>query len=476
MTSWDHRPPKKLKADRDAAVRQQVVNLVGPSAPFWRQQLSLIGLSPKSITGLAALSKIPAVGERDVCPDGDPTGAARMVLQTDERGFAMRAAGHQMRAAYVRRLFSTVTYRRRVDAVIRPTTFHEGGMALRFPIASTRGDLDLVARAGFRLFRVMGIGRQDVVAVTLSDTTSMEATALRYAGIGAGSPTVETAGDVDALARAMTVLPINVIVAAADEAPDILDALAEADINVSDIHTLVLVGGINAHARSEARNALERAGSTAVVLFAWGPRDGRVLYGECRESVTRGATTGLHTYPDLDVLQLVDPETGDSLADSSEVGGELVLTQLGFWGSALLRWRTGTVVGKPIEKSACPACRRVVARVPGEMAVEAMATPMGDELVDLRVIAGSLVGRPDLHSWRIEAFAREGRVVVHIQPSGMSGASAEDTATTIARDIRRACGAAPTEIAIHDEADGPNDLSAWPPGPGRISPRILVHS
>lgn len=468
MTSWDRKPPKKLKADRDAAVRQQVVNLVGPSAPFWRQQLSLVGLSPKSITGLAALSRIPAVGERDVCPDGDPTGAARMVLQTDERGFAMRAAGQQMRAAYLRRLFSTTDYRRRVDAVIRPATFHEGGMALRYPIASTRGDLDLIARAGFRLFRVLGIGRQDVVAVTLPDATSMEAVALRYAGVGAGSPTVETAGDVDALARAMTVFPVNVIVANAADAPDILDALAEADINVSEVHTLVLVGGISARARTEARNALERAGSTAVVLFAWGPRDGRILYGECRESVTRGATTGLHSYPDLDVLQLVDPETGDSLPDTFEGGGELVLTQLGFWGTALLRWRTGTVVDKPIDKSACPACRRVVARIPGEMHAEVLATPLGDELVDLRVIAGALVGRPDLRSWRIECFPQVDRVVVHIEPSG---ADSSELGFIISRDIRRASGVAPSEVVVHsDEALGP-----WPAQPGRITPHFLVH-
>lgn len=457
--------PKQLKADRDAAVKHQVVDLVGPCAPFWRQQLSLVGLSPKSITGLGALSKIPAVGERDLCPDGDPVTAARMVLQTDERGFAMRATGYQMRAAYLRRLFSTTSYRRQVDAVIRPTTYHEGGMAMRFPIASTRGDLDLVARAGFRLIRVMGLGRQDVFAITHSDTTSMEAVAMRYACIGAGCPAVETAGDVDALARALTIMPVTVIVAAADEAVDLIDTLAESDIALGGVHTIVLTGGPNTYTRNEVRDALTRAGSSAVVIFAWGPRDGRVLWGECRESITSGNPAGLHTYPDMDVVQVVDPETGDAVPEDG--AGELVVTQLGFWGSALLRWRTGARIGRGIDKSKCPSCGRIVARVTGEIEVDALAAPLGDELVDLRVIAGALVGRPDLHGWRIEAVTGKADVIVHIAPSGMS--SDEQVAQTVQRDIRRACGAQIKKVVLHGE------LGPWPEQPGRVSQRILVH-
>lgn len=461
--SWDHRRPKQLKAERDAAVKHQVVNLVGPCAPFWRQQLSLVGLSPKSINGLAALSRIPAVGERDLCPDGDPASAARMVLQTDERGFAMRATGYEMRSAYARRLFSTTSYRRRVDATIRPTTYHEGGMAIRFPIASTRGDLDLVARAGFRMIRIMGLGRQDVVALTIADTTSMEAISMRYACIGAGCPAVETAGDLDALARALTVMPISVLVSTPDEAVDMIDTLAESDVALGGVHTVVLVGGTNSRKRVEVRDALSRAGSSAVVLFAWGPRDGRVLYAECRESVIAGRPSGLHTYPDLDVVQVVDPETGDSVPEDSD--GELVVTQLGFWGSALLRWRTGARITEGIDKRTCSECHRTVARIPGEIEVDALAAPLDDELVDLRVIAGALLGRPDLRDWRIEAVPTKSKVIVHIVTAGGDD---EQVAASVQRDVRRACGASIKQVAVHSE------LGPWPEQPGRLSPRILV--
>lgn len=462
--TWDRQSPRKLKASRDAAVKHQVVDLVGPCAPFWRQQLSLVGLSPKSINGLAALSRIPSVGERDVCPDGDPAAAARMVLQTDERGFVMRSSGYQMRSAYLRRLFSTASYRRRVDAVIRPTSFHEGGLAMRYPIASTRGDLDLIARAGYRLMRVLGVGRQDVIAVTLSDTLSMESVALRYAGIGAGCPIVETAGDLDALARAITVLPVTVLVGTPGELMETVEAFAMADISLATITTVILIDGIDNVIRSEMREALFRAGSSAAVLFAWGPRDGRVLYGECRESVTQGNSAGLHTYPDLDVVQIADPESGETLPDASE--GEIVVTQLGFWGSALLRWRTGSISTHGIDKTPCPGCRRVVARITGEVFDDALAAPLNDELVDLRVVAGSLIGRPDLRSWRIEANPAKATVTVHISTGREGG---DQVAATVQRDIKRASGVNVTNVVLHDE------LGPLTNQPGRISKSILVH-
>lgn len=337
-------------------------------------------------------------------------------------------------------------------------------MAIRFPVASTRGDLDLVARAGFRLIRVMGLGRQDVIANTLPDLTSMEAVAMRYAAIGAGCPAIETAGDVDALARALTVMPVSVIVSTPEDAVDTIDTLSESDVPLGGVHTVVLVGGPNQRDRIDVRDALSRAGSNAVVIFAWGPRDGRVLYGECRESVMSGQPTGLHTYPDMDILQIVDPETGESLPEDSD--GELVVTQLGFWGSALLRWRTGARIHSGIDKKTCPSCKRTVARITGQVDVDALAAPLDDELVDLRVIAGALLGRPDLRGWRLEADPDRATVTVHI---AVNGHNADEIAASVQRDVRKACGATLKKIVLHPE------LSYWPDQPGRVSPHILVH-
>jgi hypothetical protein len=168
-----------------------------------------------------------------------------------------------------------------------------------------------------------------------------------------------------------------------------------------------------------------------------------VLWGECRQS---GGKTGLHAYPDLDVLQVVDPETGEHTAGA----GELVLTQVGMRGSALLRWRTGDVVDN-VTTSPCSGCRHSLPRVEG-LQRRALVSPLGEdgEAIDLRAVASALGGRADIRDWRIITGRRNrggSRVVVRLVPGG------GDTAGTVigaAADIRALAGTLPTQIVLSE--------------------------
>ena len=171
------------------------------------------------------------------------------------------------------------------------------------------------------------------------------------------------------------------------------------------------------------------------VLAVHAPPGARVLWGECRQS---GGTTRLHAYPDLDVLQVVDPETGEHTPG----GGELVLTQLGMRGSALLRWRTGDVVAA-VTTAPCPSCGPSC-RAPKGLQRDALVTGIGatGEAIDLRAVASALSGRQDIRDWRIivgrRAATAASRVVVRLVPGGGDAAGVVIGA---AADIRALAGA-----------------------------------
>ena len=74
MASWDKRTASQLSSQREAAVRTQVADAVGPFSPFWRDRLKALGRTASSVATTQGLASLPAVGERDVCPDGDPAG------------------------------------------------------------------------------------------------------------------------------------------------------------------------------------------------------------------------------------------------------------------------------------------------------------------------------------------------------------------------------------------------------------------
>jgi hypothetical protein len=212
----------------------------------------------------------------------------------------------------------------------------------------------------------------------------------------------------------------------------------------------LLVGAPTDAERNAAREALTDAGATddVAVLGVHVPSGARLLWGECRES---GGRAGLHTYPDLDIVQVVDPDTGEAATRA----GELVLTQLQLHGSALLRWRTGDVVSG-VATDRCPSCGRGVPRVQGTLRAALVVAPsprsptLTTQPLDLRSIAAVLVGRDDVADWRVAVGPRERdgaiQVVVHLLARGEASALVLD----VASKLRAVAGAHPTQIVMSD--------------------------
>ena len=445
--SWDRRPPAQLKKIQESALRTQVVDAVAPFSPFWRDRFKAVGRAPSSAATLTGLASLPAVGERDVCPDGDPAGAAGLVLQTSESGYALHAEGPRLRKALAARLAAPGSYRAIVEQDTRPTSYVWAGLGLRFPVASTRGDLDVVARAGSRLWQVLGLTRADVVVSALSTVPTAQTQALQLAALGAASPLLAPGPRVDAVVGALALVPATVLVVPALGGADLVDALVEAEAALTSVRTVLIAGAPDDDERTDLREALDAAGLDRAVLLAVHVPDGhRLMWGECRAS---GESAGLHTYPDLEIVQPVDPETGEQISGA----GEVAVTQLGLRGSALLRWRTGDLA-EAVTDGPCPGCGRTVPRVVGvrrTALVPELSLRTGSRAVDLRAVTSAVGGRPDVSDWRVVLgrSARDGadELLVHVVPSG----DPADVAVGVARDVRVASGLLPTQVVVRED-------------------------
>ena len=461
MASWDRRTPAQLTSQRETAVRTQVVDAVAPFSPFWRDRLTALGRTVASVATPAGLASLPAAGERDVCPDGDPAGAAGLVLQAGESGYALHADGPSLRRALTRRLAAPGSYRAVVEADTRPTSYVFAGRAVRFPVASTRSDLDLVTRAGARLWQVLGLSRADVVVSTLPSEPTALGQALTLAALGSGSPLL--APGRDGAAAALRLVAATVLVVPADAAAHTVQDLDELGAPLGAVRTVLVAGAPYDDERAALVEALGAMGVTATVLAVHVPDGHRLLWGECRPS---GGASGLHTYPDLEVVDVVDPETGEQGGTGAR---EVVVTQLGMFGTALLRWRTGDVA-EAVTDGACPSCSRTVPRVVGlrrGALVPELALRSGTRPVDLRAVASALSGRPDVADWRVVLgrSARDGadELLVHLSPP--AGTDAAEVAVAVARDVRLAAGLLPTQVVVAEDG-------ALPLGSG-VTRRIL---
>ncbi len=458
---WDSGTAKQQTSTQARALKAQVVDAVGPFSPFWRARLKSLGKTAAQVSTREALATLPAVGERDVCLDGDPAGAAALVLQAGEAGWALHAEGPRLRRALVTRLVRPGSYRAVVEADTRPMSFVTAGLGLRWPVASTRSDLDIVARAGARLWQVLGLSRSDVLVCALPLTPTASLQALQLAALGAGSPAMFPGDDPEDVAAALQLLPATVLALPTEDAARLLDDLDEAGAVLGSLTTVLLVGAPTKDERDDVDEALARAGVRATVLAVHAPDGHRLLWGECP-----AGGFGFHTYPDLELVEVIDPETGENTTGA----GEVVLTQLGMRGSALLRWRTGDLADA-IDTRPCPGCRRTVPRVVGTRRgalVPWLELRTGTRGVDLRGVAAALEGRGDVADWRVVVgpSTRDGadELLVHVVPT--TGQDATDVAVAVARDVRNVAGLLPTQVVITDQADLPTGE--------RLSERVLV--
>jgi phenylacetate-coenzyme A ligase PaaK-like adenylate-forming protein len=432
-TAWDRHSAKSLAALQDKLVRDQVRTAIAPYSPLWRDYFDDRG----PVKSVGALAKLPALGERDVSPAGDATAMSALVLQQEgDAGFAVPGVVADRRRSRGRR--------RAPDG--GATSFVFAGHGFRYPIASTRSDLELIAHAGARLWSLLGLSSRDVLLSAVPPGATTEHVALQYAALVSGAPAMFPGSDADSLQAAARLAPPTVLALPAATAPQILNPLR----GLSEVRTMLLVGAPTDAERIAAAHGLFRADgpSDTVILGVHAPVGARVLWGECRES---GGSSGLHTYPDLEVVQTVDPDTGERAA----VAGEVVLTQLGFRGSALMRWRTGDVV-ESLTSEPCPTCGRRVPRLVGLHRAALIARFEDGRALDLRSIAAVLVNRPDIRDWRV-VVGRRGRDGVMSAFVHYEALNPDDPATVIgvAKDIRQATGILPTQLvsATRDELD-----------------------
>lgn len=446
-----------------AAIRSQFAHAIGPHSPYWKERLATLGLDPSGIASSEDLARVPAVCERDIAATGDPAEFGSLVLRIPDH-WAQHAEGPLLRRALLDRLRDRDGYQRVLLSDFRPTTFFAAGLGMDYLLGATRGDLDLMARAGARLFAVLGISTTDSLLIAVRPNRTVLYRGLVLAALASGVPAL-TVGP-EGLAEAIRLVPATVLAADSRRLADVIEELASSDADLSQLRLALALGAPSEEDRLAAEQSLADAGAApgAMVLAVHAPAGARVLWAECAQAPS-GARS-FHTYPDLEVVQMCDPDTGENYV--GEGPAEPVLTQLGFRGSALVRWRTGDVAEAGLLGPPCPGCGRTVPRIPSErLRAGALVADVNGFRTDLRAVAAVVSGRPEVLEWVLSVGRRRrdgaGRLTVHLSVATDAG----EVALDVAEDLLDGPGPA-TQIV----ATPPSEFN-WPAG-AALTARIVT--
>jgi hypothetical protein len=394
---WDRRTPAEQHR-LEAATLSRWSSAVLAAAPFHAQRAGDLGAG--SITDRRSLQRLAPTRERDLLADA-PGGASAVLRPTEEQ---VKATADDGVLAGIARAIRRDGAEGKRDAIVqayRPVQLHRGGATGELLIASSRTDLDRFHRAGARAAAVLGFRGDDVVVSAVPAGPTLDHLGVVHLAAGAGLTALHARGAGDELASVAVAagrLPTTVLVVRIEEAAALAAAATDAAVDLSGVRTVVAVGPPPpADDRERLTAAYAAVGADVRVRAVWGPSVGRSLWAECAEGVH-----GLHTYPDLEVLEVLDPLTGTP----TEGDGDLTLTSLGWHGTALVRFQTGAWVD-PLATEGCPGCGRTVPRIVGDVVPHAWELPVAlgsgrRGTVDLRGVAAVAAATPRVGSWRAE--------------------------------------------------------------------------
>ena len=380
MLTSDFLRPARLRAEQERRLARYLSDEVVPYSDHYRPLLQKAAW-PRGGPGTEDLARLPVTEVEDV---GAP---AALVLRPDAERIR-RDGGRAMQ--WRLRVAETLGYRKqfgraRIDPLYKPVHWTvDDGLLLAYSAA----DLERLAEIGRRWLEAAGVRPDDSMVSMVRPGPTLGFTELQLGARRAGLSALFLP-DAPSVAELAQLRP-DVLAGSPD---DLLRLLVGARGEEVDVHQLRTVLAVGEPLKERDRRLLQELAPRANVLQAWAPAGARSLWFECRGVV------GLHTQPGAEIIEVVVPPD-DRPAGPTQYG-DLLWTALGWYGTVLVRLRTG-LLGR-LDTSVCTACGRGSprVRVPGFIEVLEDAEGVAEWQVELR-----------------SGPARQDEVVAYVAPEG----------------------------------------------------------
>lgn len=361
--------------DRETARRLQGRQLhrflrdcVLPFSAHYRRVFHEHGLSADDFRSLDDLRKIPFSSKQDLLPTPEqPKRSLEFALIPDPKVLSKRAS------VIVRALLGG---RSRVkddlDREWRPTfmTGTTGRSTESISFLYTQHDLQRLARGGGRIAEIGCVTREERMLNMFPFAPHLAFWCMHYAGMDRNTFALSTGGGkcmgTEGNLKAIQKLKPQVLVAMPTFIYHVLQCAVDQKARLEGVR-LICLGGekVPDGMRRKLSAMCAELGSPDVkVIATYGFTEAKLAWTEC--PFTPGEEpTGYHLYPDMGVIEVVNPETGEPVPDGT--GGEIVWTPLDSRGTVVLRYRTGDHIEHGLTWEACPCCGRRMPRLLGRI-------------------------------------------------------------------------------------------------------------
>ncbi|MEM1442654.1 MAG: AMP-binding protein [Verrucomicrobiota bacterium] len=460
-THWDALSKDELNHLQGKRLRSFLGNHVVPFSAHYGDVFAEAGIDPDEVRTIENLSRLPFSSKKSLIDEEGVPRTRDFVLVPDEKVLARRPSTIVKALTHGRAAVKEGFEKEYRPILMTSTT---GRSAEPIPFLYTQHDLDNLALTGRRLMEVCD-SRPDYRHLNLFPyAPHLAFWQAHYASLGYNTFTLSTGGGkvmgTEGNVRLLGKINPNALIGMPTFIYHVLQVAMEKGLHCPNIRRIVLGGEkVPEGLRRKLRALCAELGSGKVeVMATYGFTEAKMAFPEC--PARGGEATGYHLYPDLGIVEVIDPETGEVVPEGGP--GEIVFTPLHSRGSVVLRYRTGDLISGGLTHEPCPACGGRMPRLLGRISRVSDVRRM-----NIGKVKGTLVNFNDLEhvlddlaevgTWQIELRKRNNdplesdEIVVHISPTGR--VDKDQVETRITERFLAATEVQPNRIEFHDAAD-----------------------
>ncbi len=460
---WQQLPEAEIRQLQAKKLRHYLRDVVIPFSPHYRELFRERGLDPGSINTLDDLQRLPFTDKSGLLSTPEhPERFKEFILSPEPKDLARRP-GTVMRAM----LHGRKQVENELAAEFRPISmfFTTGRSAEPLPFLLSQHDLDNLIRASRRVMEICGARPEFRMINAFPFAPHLAFWFAYYTGISFGALTVSSGGGkvmgTDGNLRLLRKLSPDAIIGVPTFIYHLLRQALEENVRCENLKRIVLGGEKTSDGLR--RKLHEMAGELGArnlnVLATYGFTEAKLAWAECPFPPDQ-PSGGFHLYPDLAIVEIVDPRSGRVVAAGQP--GEIVFTPLEARGSVVLRYRTGDYIDGGLTYEPCPHCGRSLPRLVGNISRASEIKEMNLDklkgtLVDFNQLEHVLDDAPHVGAWQLE-LRKAGddpldldELVLHVQKTGPV------TDEQLSRDLQQRfyhhTEIHPNRIVFHDDAE-----------------------
>ncbi len=408
MKNWDQLTKGQVRKMQNAKLRGFIRNQVYPFSNHYRKIMDDEGINPSSIRTVSDLQKLPFTNKEDLLPTPERPKRPKDFLLMPDREILRRRLSV---------ILNTLLYGKRqiqlnLESEYQPLlmTSTTGRSAAPVPFLYTRQDTDNLRTAGGRVIDLGNGTREDRILNLFPYAPHLAYWVTHYAAhsrnifsVGTGGGKVlGTTGNLDLMEKIQPSILVGM--------PTFLyHLLRQGSTEKRQLENLrcIVFGGekVAPGTRRKLASLVREMGAGDIkTLATYGFTEAKLAFPECATPVGE-SPTGYHLFPDLGIIEIIDPKTGKVLPEGQ--GGEIVFTPLQARGTIILRYRTGDLAEGGIIHEPCPRCGRNVPRLTGRISrvsgIHSMQLQkVKGTLVDFNELEHMLDEIEDIGTWQLE--------------------------------------------------------------------------